>query len=125
MVLSVLTNNMERNQINYDLMLNLFEKYKRQSNTSFYLSEEEKIRAKNFSRELSNLVQTRKLHFSDVFQSKDRYSTGYITVEDLKGVLLYDLYMDQSPDMLTFFRYMNPLNDGKIPLAKLKEEYNI
>lgn len=122
-MLSILTQNMERNQINYELMCNIYERFrKRYDDNSFILSEEEKIRIKGFAREIKSLMESRKLNFNNVFQSKDRFSTGYLTSEDLKNTLLYELYMNQSPDLLLFVRSLNPMNDGKISLSKLKEE---
>lgn len=121
-MLSFLTQNMERNQINYELFCNIYERFRKKYDDSFNLSEEEKIRIKGFAREIKSLMESRKLNFNSVFQSKDRFSTGFITSEDLLNTLLYELYMNQSPDMHLFVRSLNPMKDGKISLSKLKEE---
>lgn len=123
MVLSVLTQNMERNLINYQLFLTLFERYSKQSsNNSLTLSEDEKIRVKGFIRELKSILESRKLNFSKVFETKDKFQSGFISTEDMKIILLNELYLNQSPDLILFIRSLSPLNDGKISLNKLKSE---
>ena len=114
---------MDRNTLNYTLMLSLYERYKKPySHSSFVLSDDEKIRIKGFSRQLKQTIESRKMNFSKVFEGKDRYQTGFITPDDVKQVLLNELYMDQTTDMLLFIRSLSPLNDNKISLNKLKTE---
>jgi len=114
---------MERSNLNYTLLLSLYERYKKSySQSSFVLSEDEKIRIKGFSRQIKQTIESRRLNFSKVFESKDRYQTGFITPDDMKQVLLNELYMDQTTDMLLFIRSLSPLNDNKISLNKLKTE---
>ena len=104
-------------------MVDLYEQYRKQYNESgFVLSEDEKIRIKSFARQVKQIIESRSLNFAKVFESKDKYQTGFITPEDLKQILLYELYMDQTPDLILFIKNLSPLNDHKISLAKLKAE---
>jgi len=106
-------------------MVTLFERYRKQYNqTNLVISEEEKIRIKGFTRLLKQTIESRKLSFSKVFESRDKFGTGFISSEELKLILLNELYMDQSPDLFLFIKNLNPLNDGKCSLNKLKFEYN-
>lgn len=122
--MKILTENMERNQINYSLMQTLYDRYRKQYQSGFLLSEEEKIRVKGFSRQVKQVIESRRIPFNKVFESRDKFRAGFLSSEDLKQILTNELYMDTCPDMILFIKSLSPLNDNKIALKQLKTEYS-
>ncbi len=108
--------------LDYEVFTELFAKFgkKFEEHVSGFNEEDKRI-VKAFAKLVKKeLIETR-LSFQEIFSSKDKSLTGFISSGDLIKSLRVDLMIPEGQEMYLFSKFMSTMGRGRIDLSELEK----